>query len=402
MKKLSVILVILLFGAAAMLNAEEPFVFSVDGWGQEDVDIDLSDLEELKQLKDLNKDQIKKIQISYSGEYNADSPLLGVYLADMTFQDAYEMHYDYNYGVLISGVVPGGGAQQAGLMKGDIIMEFGGQKARYESQLSTMIKSKKVGETVDIVFFRNEQIYETRAVLQSRQKPKIDEKTGEIIVEKKHKLDAGGGGGSWIPMWFVDKNKFEDVNAIIDSMGFSKLRDNGMFLNGFGGKGNIGKNWFLGGMGEWYSVDRKKIINAGERRMKYSLGFGGVTLDKRIMLSKNLATSLGFMLGWGGQTLEFSQVCETPDWDDLDTQFTDGKNSYVKFEKSYILFQPKFEVLYRLTDWLGIRAAVGYMLSYSYHSGWNANICDDIFEVTNSPDTKLDGMTISIGPWFGF
>jgi len=406
MKKLSVILVVLLFGAAAMLNAEEPFVFSVDGWGQEDIeiDIDLSDLEKLKQLKNLDEDQIKKIQISMSGEYGVDTPLLGVYLADMTFQDAYEMHYDYNYGVLLSGTVPGGGAQQAGLMKGDIIMKFGGQKARYEAQLSTMIKSKKAGDTVDIVFFRNEQIYETQAVLQSRQKPKIDETTGEIIVTKKHKLDVGGGGGSWIPMWFVDKNKFEDVNKVIKDFGFTPLREDGMFLNGFGGKGNIGKNWFLGGIGEWYSIDRKKMTDTGERRMKYGLGFGGVTLDKRIMLSRNLATSLGFMLGWGGQTLELSNIGNNYDWDSLSVQVVNPNtnNNYVKLEKNYILLQPKFEMIYRLTDWLGIRAAVGYMLSYSYHSGWNANICDDIFEVTNSPETKLDGLTISVGPWFGF
>jgi len=406
MKKLSVILIVLLFGAAAMLNAGEPFVFAVDGWGQEDIeiDIDLSDLEQLKQLKNLNEDQIKKIQISMSGEYGADTPLLGVYLADMTFQEAYEMHYDYNYGVLLSGTVPGGGAQQAGLMKGDIIMEFGGQKARYEGQLSTMIKSKKAGEAVDIVFFRNEQVYETQAVLQSRQKPKIDETTGEIIVTKKHKLDVGGGGGSWIPMWFVDKNKFEDVNKVIKDFGFTPLREDGMFLNGFGGKGNIGKNWFLGGIGEWYSIDRKKMTDTGERRMKYGLGFGGVTLDKRIMLSRNLATSLGFMLGWGGQTLELSNIGNNYDWDSLSVQVVNPNtnNNYVKLEKNYILLQPKFEMIYRLTDWLGIRAAVGYMLSYSYHSGWNANICDDLFEVTDSPETKLDGLTISVGPWFGF
>ncbi len=406
MKKLSVILVVLLFGASTMLNAGEPFVFAVDGWGQEDVeiDIDLSDLEHLKQLKNLDEDQIKKIQISMSGEYGADTPLLGVYLADMTFQDAYEMHFDYNYGVLLTGTVPGGGAQQAGLMKGDIIMKFDGQKARYENQLSTMIKSKKAGDTVDIVFFRNEQIYETQAVLQSRQKPKIDETTGEIIVTKKHKLDVGGGGGSWIPMWFVDKNKFEDVNKVIKDFGFTPLREDGMFLNGFGGKGNIGKNWFLGGIGEWYSIDRKKMTDTGERRMKYGLGFGGVTLDKRIMLSRNLATSLGFMLGWGGQTLELSNIGNNYDWDSLSVQVVNPNtnNNYVKLEKNYILLQPKFEMIYRLTDWLGIRAAVGYMLSYSYHSGWNANICDDIFEVTNSPETKLDGLTISVGPWFGF
>ena len=404
MKKLSVILVVLLFGAAAMLNADEPFTFTVDGWGQEDVqiDIDMSDLEQLKQLKNLNDDQIKKIQISMSGEYNSDTPLLGVYLADMTFKEAYEMHYDYNYGVLLAGIVPGGGAQQAGLMKGDIIMEFDGQKPRYEVQLTTMIKSKKAGDAVDIVFFRNEQIFETVAVIQSRATPKIDASTGEVIITQKTKIDAGGGGGGWIPMWFVDKNKFEDVNKVIEDFGFAPLHEDGMFLNGFGGKGNIGKNWFLGGMGEWYSIDRKMIDTTGVKRMKYSLGFGGVTLDKRIMLSKNLATSLGFMLGWGGHTLELSHIGDNYDWNLLNTQLASSSNNYVQLEKSYILFQPKLEILYRLTDWLGIRASAGYMLSYSYHSGWNANICDDIFEVKDSPDTKLDGMTFSVGPWFGF
>jgi len=404
MKKLSVILVVLLFGAAAMLNADEPFTLTVDGWGQEDVEvnIDMSDLEQLKKLKNLNEDQIKKIQISMEGNYSADTPLLGVYLADMTFKEAYEMHYDYNYGVLLAGIVPGGGAQQAGLMKGDIIMEFDGQKPRYEAQLSTMIKSKKAGDAVDVVFFRNEQVFETVAVLQSRSKPKVDVSTGEVIITQKHKIDAGGGGGGWIPMWFVDKNKFEDVNKVIEDFGFSPLHEDGMFLNGFGGKGNIGKNWFIGGLGEWYSIDRKMIDTTGVKRMKYSLGFGGVTLDKRIMLSKNLATSLGFMLGWGGHTLELSHIGDNYDWNLLNTQLASSSNNYVQLEKSYILFQPKLEVLYRLTDWLGIRASAGYMLSYSYHSGWNANICDDIFEVKNSPDTKLDGMTFSVGPWFGF
>jgi hypothetical protein len=312
------------------------------------------------------------------------------------------MHYDYNYGVLLSGIVPGGAAQEAGLMKGDIIMEFDGQKPRSEIQLSSLIKSQDVGNAVDIVFFRNEQVYETVAVLQSRGKPKIDKATGQVIIPKKPKIDSGGGGISWIPMWFIDKDKFEDVNRVIEAFGFAPLREDGMFLNGFGGKGNIGKNWFLGGMGEWYTIDRKMIDTTGVKRMKYSLGFGGVTLDKRLMLTRNLATSLGFMLGWGGHTLELSHIGDNYDWNQLNTQLASSNNNFVKLEKNYILFQPKLEVLYRLTDWLGIRAAVGYMLSYSYHSGWNANICDDIFEVKNSPDTKLNGLTLSVGPWFGF
>jgi hypothetical protein len=58
--------------------------------------------------------------------------------------------------------------------------------------------------------------------------------------------------------------------------------------------------------------------------------------------------------------------------------------------------------MYRVNSWLGFRAEGGYMLSYSYHNGWNADLCGDAYEVENSPNTSFDGFTISVGPWFGF
>ncbi len=337
---------------------------------------------------------------------SAETPFMGVYLDDIDFEDAYEMHYDYNYGVLLDGVVKGGPADKAGLMKGDIIMEFGGVKARYEDRLTSLIKSKHVGDKVEVKFFRDENIMKTTVILGSRKPPKEEEyeeitKEGEVI--RKKKLSAGLGGGSWIPVWYVPKDKFEDVNDIITDCGFTKLREDGLFLNGGGGKGPIGKGWFIGGMGAGYSIDRK-IINdtTGVKRMKYSTGYGGVTLDKRIPLSRKLIPAIGFMLGWGGHTLEFSNIGETYVWDSLDTQFTSSKNNYIKIDKQYILFQPKIACIYKINSWLGIRAEAGYMLSYSYHSGWNAKLCDDTFEIKNSPETSYDGYTFTIGPWFGF
>ena len=334
-----------------------------------------------------------------------DTPLMGVFLADMDFQEAYEMHYDYCYGVLIKGVVDGGGAQKAGLMSGDIIMEFDRVKARFEDHLVKLIKSKKVGDAVDVKFFRDEDIMTTTVVLGSRKKaPSKEEevitKEGKII--KKKKLSPGNGGGSWIPVWYVTNDKFEDVNDIITSYGFTELREEGLFLNGGGGKGMIGKGWFIGGMGVGYSIDRKIIDTTGVKRMMFSTGYGGVTLDKRIPLTEKLISAVGFMLGWGGYKLEFSNIGETYDWNTLNTQLTDSKNNYIKMKKNYILFQPKISCLYRINDWLGIRAEAGYLLSYSYHSGWNASICKDTFEIKNSPDTSFDGYTITIGPWFGF
>ncbi len=336
---------------------------------------------------------------------DTETPQMGVYLDDIDFEDAYEMHYDYNYGVLLDGVKKGGPADKAGLMKGDIIMEFDGVKARFEDRLRSLIKSKHVGDKVEIKFFRDEKIMTTTLTLGSR-KPKKEEEYEEITKEgkviRKKKLSVGYGGGSWIPVWYVPKDKFDDINHIITSSDFTKLREDGLFLNGGGGKGTIGKGWFIGGMGAGYSIDRKIIDTTGVKRMKYSTGYGGVTLDKRIPLSRKLIPAIGFMIGWGGHTIEFSNIGETYDWNNLDTQLTSSKNNFIKMEKSYILFQPKIACLYKLNFWLGIRAEAGYMLSYSYHSGWNAKVCGDTFEVKNSPETSYDGYTFTIGPWFGF
>ena len=339
-----------------------------------------------------------------------DTPLMGVYLSDLDFQDAYEMHYDYNYGVLLGGVVKGGPADKAGLMKGDIIMEFGGEKARYEDRLTSLIKSKHVGDKVEVKYFRDEKIMTTTLILGSR-KPKKEEEYEEITKEgkvvRKRKLSVGYGGGSWIPVWYMPRDKFEDVNEIITSCGFTKLREDGLFLNGGGGKGMIGKGWFIGGMGAGYSIDRKIGYELNDtlnvtRRMKYSTGYGGITLDKRIPISRKIIPAIGFMLGWGGNTLEISQTRGDYEWTKMKTQLESSNNNYIKMEKSYIMFQPKIACMYKINSWLGIRAEAGYMLSYSYHSGWNAKVCDDTFEVKNSPETSYDGYTFTIGPWFGF
>lgn len=359
--------------------------------------------EEVEQgFKEVGKAVTEKMR---EKQVTTETPFMGVYLDDLDFEDAYEMHYDYNYGVLLDGVKKSGPADKAGLMEDDIIMEFDGVKARYEDRLRSLIKSKHVGDKVEIKYFRDEKIMTTTLILGSR-KPKKEKEYEEITKEgkviRKKKLSVGYGGGSWIPVWYVPKDKFEDINHIIKSCGFTKLREDGLFLNGGGGKGMIGKGWFIGGMGAGYSIDRKIIDTTGVKRMKYSTGYGGVTLDKRIPISRKLISSIGFMLGWGGHTIEFSNIGETYDWNSLDTQLTDSKNNYIKMDKKYILFQPKIACLYRINDWLGIRAEAGYMLSYSYHSGWNAKICDDTFEIRNSPETSYDGYTITIGPWFGF
>jgi len=323
---------------------------------------------------------------------------MGIYLSDMDFEDAYTMHYPYCYGVYVTGVTPGGPSQKAGITKGDIIMEFDGRKAKFEKNLVSLIRTKNIGDEVMVKIFRDEEIFEASIVLSSLQPQKTKTVTTKDFKVKKIK-SVGYGGGGWIPVWFVDDNEFADLNHILDNYGFQGLDESGILLHGGGGKGNVGKGWFLGGMGAGYTtIDGDDVT----RRMLFSTGYGGVTLDKRLAITNKMVTSFGFMLGWGGHNLQISQTDGSYDWSSLNEDMDSSANNAIELDKNYILFQPKVMLMYRILDWLGIRAEGGYMLSHSFSNGWNAVSCDDDFEVSNSPDTPFQGYTVSIGPWFGF
>ena len=63
---------------------------------------------------------------------------LGLYLEDLDFETAYEMHYPDSYGVLVTSVISGSNSHKAGLTDNDIIMEFDGEKVRFENHLLSL------------------------------------------------------------------------------------------------------------------------------------------------------------------------------------------------------------------------------------------------------------------------
>ncbi|MDP8204889.1 MAG: PDZ domain-containing protein [Candidatus Tenebribacter mawsonii] len=401
MKKILLVVLVAMFLSSINLFAQVEIEEGVNVY-----EIDMEVEEALMEVEEALDDMNFNILVSRTSE---EQPRMGVFLSDMDFEDAYKIHYPYCYGVYVTGVTHDGPAQKAGLAKGDIIMEFDGKQAKFESKLVKLIKSKSIGDEVKVKIFRDEEIFIANLTLAT-----ITSKDTEMILtkdgsKKKKKLSVGNGGGGWIPVWFVDNNEFEDINHILVDYGFNGLDEKGILMHGGGGNGNMGKGWFLGGMGAGYSIDKKKgygidgdeIIDV-TRRMLYSNAFGGVTLDKRLAITKNLVTSLGFMLGWGGHNLQISQTDGAYDWDELNEDMNSSANNAIEIEKNYILFQPKATIMYRILDWLSIRAEGGYMLSHSYTNGWDAISCDDNFEINNSPETPYQGYTISIGPWFGF
>lgn len=378
--------------------------------------------EEVEQgFKEVGKAVAEKMR---EKQTDTETPFMGVYLDDLDFEDAYEMHYDYNYGVLLDGVVKGGPADKAGLMEEDIIMEFDGVKARYEDHLRRLIKSKNVGDSVKVKYFRDENIMTTTLTLGSR-KPKKEKEYEEITKEgkviRKKKLSVGYGGGSWIPVWYMPDIKV--INKLLLDLDFKEetFSEDGFLLQGGGGKGTIGKGWFIGGMGAGFEDEattkhdwihyKEGVLDTStiSRKAEYKISFGGVTLDKRFAISRKFVGSFGFLLGTGKNSIKISQTDdngEIPNFDFEDDpsgqmdEYYDYKSN-LSLEQKFIVFQPKVMMMYRINSWLGIRAEAGYMASYS-SKGWKAKRNGESIKIDNEPDTNMNGYTFTIGPWFGF
>jgi len=389
-------------------------------FAQEDLDeIDVIIENALDEIEvELDSIDEQTIIIKKYGEYDPNAPKMGVFLSDLDFKDIYEMRYNYNYGVYLTGVTTDGPSDKAGMMKGDILMEFDGEKIRYEDHLVRLIKSHNIGDEVKIKFFRDENIYETTIILDT-----LEKKSGDITTpgkEKKRKIYVGHGGGSWMPVWFTPD--VVDINVILSDLGFKDetFSEDGFLLQGGGGKGFVGKGWFLGGMGAGYSnsetskhdwehyMNGELVTSTVSRKAEYEVSYGGVTLDKRFGITKNIITSLGFMIGWGENGIKISQRDKNgslPNFDfDNPSENLDQNYDYVsklKLNQEFILFQPKAMVMFRILDWLSLRSEVGYMISHST-DGWKAKWNGETVKLENAPDSTLDGLTVTVGPWFGF
>ncbi|MDD3050945.1 MAG: PDZ domain-containing protein [Candidatus Cloacimonetes bacterium] len=353
-----------------------------------------------------NKIELNNIAVKMNDAF------MGILPAEMTLVDAVNLGYTEFYGILVNGVVPNSSAKFHRILKNDIIMQIDAKKVENMSVFSVILSEYHPGDTIEVKLFRNKEVRIIKMTLGIRGVDydrflagdfSVNEKNSYLFTEKydKHqKKSVGYGGGSWIPVWFTPD--YEEINKKIAEIGFKEIKKDGIFLNGGGGQGNIGQGFFLGGMGAGYS----KELTSGTRKMAFSVGYGGITLDKRFAITSKIVSSLGFMLGWGGYKIRVTNTNGSYNWDDI-AGIVENNNSEVyasgfEMQKNFILFQPKFVTMYRMLSWLSIRAEVGYMMGYSYYDGWVAKNLSDTIEIENSPDTSFNGFTFTIGPWFGF
>jgi membrane-associated protease RseP (regulator of RpoE activity) len=93
---------------------------------------------------------------------------LGVTLKDVTAEKARDLKLPGEYGALVGSVDADSAAAKAGLQKGDVIVDFAGERVRSAAQLRRLIRETPAGRTVSLQVIRDGQARTLSAKLQSR------------------------------------------------------------------------------------------------------------------------------------------------------------------------------------------------------------------------------------------
>jgi serine protease Do len=93
--------------------------------------------------------QLKKGKVVYG--------YLGVYIQDVTPELASSFGLKEAKGVLVSDVTPDSPAKKAGVIKGDVILEYDGKQVEDKGQLTKMVGRTPVGKKVKIVVLRDKE-----------------------------------------------------------------------------------------------------------------------------------------------------------------------------------------------------------------------------------------------------
>jgi len=93
----------------------------------------------------------------------------GADVVDLTPEKARELRTSDLSGVIVSYLQSNGSAEQAGLRKGDIIMEIDGEKINTQSDFEELISYYSPGESVEVSYKRENRLFRTKLVFTNRE-----------------------------------------------------------------------------------------------------------------------------------------------------------------------------------------------------------------------------------------
>jgi uncharacterized protein YndB with AHSA1/START domain len=116
-------------------------------------------------------------------------PMLGILLGDFTGDVSREMGVPVKQGIPVTSVVPGMGAEKAGLKPHDVIVSMDGKTVIDYPTLVGALQARRAGDTVEVVYYRGPERKTTQMTLSSRLLPAIPPTPAGLAGELR-KLNA--------------------------------------------------------------------------------------------------------------------------------------------------------------------------------------------------------------------
>ena len=189
---------------------------------------------------------------------------------------------------------------------------------------------------------------------------------------------------------------FEKLNAFLESANFSPVATDGALMFGAYGSGYIGNGWYVGGLGKGMTQEQRIDITDGSRCMRFTSGFGGVTLAKRMILDRSFSLEGQLMLGGGATLVEITESRGNPSFDDFQSNL-DNLDSF-QIEQSFLAIQPTISLRYNINNWLSMKGSVNYLATYEFD--WKNIPSNNVIE-GDAPD-NTNGLSYSASLSFGF
>lgn len=215
--------------------------------------------------------------------------------------------------------------------------------------------------------------------------------------DKKYFDAPFGGGGGYTPGWiFVN---LDELNNQLVFFGSGKLTTKGFYTSGGAGFVYIGfiPNLRIGGMGFSGSTSESSLLNGFQREVVYNIGGGGLTVEYTLPFIKDVAVSVGAIVGGGGISIELYRNSGNFDWQNL---WTDSLSQNISrtLTNNFFLFSPTLNIDIPFYRFISFRLGLGYQLAL----GKSWKIEND--KTLNNVPSKLNGNSFFIqsGLFIGF
>lgn len=224
-----------------------------------------------------------------------------------------------------------------------------------------------------------------------------------IISQEKKYFDAPfGGGGGYTPGWiFVN---LDELNSQLLNFGSGQLSKSGFYTSGGAGFVYIGfiPNLRIGGMGFGGSASESALVDGFEREAIYKINGGGFTIEYTLPFIKNMAVSIGTVIGGGSIQIELYRNAGNFDWQNLwaevSTTTSSSPNISRKLSNDFFLLSPLINIDIPFYRFISFRLGGGYQLAVGKR--WKV---ENDRQLSNVP-SKLNGNSFFIqsGLFFGF